>query len=297
MIRASTSPSAAQAFMVVSSGQGMAFQRRTVAGGVSAHTSGGAGSAPRWVQLVRVGHTITASSSSDGIVWRIVGSATVSMAASVLVGLAVTNHDVTKAATATFDRVAVTTSDTTVLPVGWTAADIGAIGVSGSAGEASGTFTVKGAGSDVWGTADAFHYAYRAVSGDATIVARVASLVGAQSWAKAGVMIRASTAPGSTHAFMLQAVGNGFAFQRRTRDGGLSTNTAASAVAAPAWVKLVRRGNLITASVSADGVTWTVVGSDSIPMAGTALIGLAVGSHDVMRTATGTFDRVQVSLP
>jgi hypothetical protein len=36
-------------------------------------------------------------------------------------------------------------------------------------------FTVSGAGADIWGTADSFHFAYTALNGDGQIVARVTS--------------------------------------------------------------------------------------------------------------------------
>jgi regulation of enolase protein 1 (concanavalin A-like superfamily) len=182
----------------------------------------------------------------------------------------------------------------TTLPQGWTSQDIGAVGQPGSASASAGTFTVSGAGADVWGTADAFHFASRTLAGDVTIVARVASIQGAQAWTKAGVMIRATTQPGSPHAFMLVATSKGVAFQRRTTDGGTTINTGASG-AAPRWVRLARTGAVITASVSADGRTWTVVGSSSFAMSSTVLVGLAVSSHDSTRLATGTFDNVSIS--
>src|SRR5207248_9302574 len=43
-----------------------------------------------------------------------------------------------------------------------------------------------------------------------------------------------------------------------------------------------------------DGATWTVVGADTIAMAGTIYVGLAVGSHIAGTTATATFDGVGV---
>jgi hypothetical protein len=43
---------------------------------------------------------------------------------------------------------------------GWIDQDIGAVGVSGSATFANGTFTVQGAGYQINSTADAFHFVY-----------------------------------------------------------------------------------------------------------------------------------------
>src|SRR5439155_24945999 len=43
------------------------------------------------------------------------------------------------------------------LPSGWSHRDIGAVGVPGFAWWNGGVYSVSGSGSDIWGTADAFH--------------------------------------------------------------------------------------------------------------------------------------------
>jgi hypothetical protein len=181
------------------------------------------------------------------------------------------------------------------LPGGWSSRDVGAVGQSGLASSNGATFTVSGAGADIWSTADGFHFAYRPLTGDGSIVAEVVSIVGAQSWTKMGVMLRAGTHANAAHAFMLVSTGNGFAFQRRTATGGRSTYTSAGTGAAPRWVKLTRTGSVITASVSSDGRAWTVAGSDTFSMPSTVLAGLVAHSHDPTRLATGTFANVTVS--
>ena len=77
------------------------------------------------------------------------------------------------------------------LPAPWTSADVGAVGKTGSASASAGTFTVAGAGADIWGASDAFRFAYIQLPGDGTIVARVATVQNVAAWTKAGVMIRA----------------------------------------------------------------------------------------------------------
>jgi phosphatidylserine/phosphatidylglycerophosphate/cardiolipin synthase-like enzyme len=178
------------------------------------------------------------------------------------------------------------------LPEGWQAGDVGAVGPTGSASEASGVFTVKGAGADVWGSSDAFHFAYRSLTGDGSITARVSDINGSQSWTKVGVMIRASTAANAAHGFMLVSTAKGLAFQRRQATGGTSLSTAGPLTTAPRWVRLTRSGNTVTAYESADGSTWTLVGSDTISLPSTALVGLAVSSHTTTSLATGTFANV-----
>ena len=209
-------------------------------------------------------------------------------------------------AVATDDRGASTTSSTvsitvadapppTDLPSGWAHVDIGATPIAGDATYTGGVFTLKGSGADIWGSADAFHYAYRTLEGDGTIVARVSSVQqGIHAWVKAGVMVRASLTADSPHAFMLASAAKGMAFQRRAAAGGASTSTAGTFSAAPRWVKLQRNGNLFSAYESADGVNWTLVGTDAIVMGSTVYVGLAVTSHTTGAAATCTFDGVVI---
>ena len=124
----------------------------------------------------------------------------------------------------------------------------------------------------------------RPLSGDGDIVARVDSLEAVHRWTKAGVMIRATTDPGSPHAFMLVSGGKGLAFQRRRTQGGLTVSTDGIPGAAPQWVWLSRRGNTVEAYAAADGQSWRFIGSDTIDLGATALAGLAVTSHDPRRS-------------
>ena len=183
------------------------------------------------------------------------------------------------------------------LPPSWSHQDIGAVGASGSASYDSqtSTFTVMGAGADVWGTADALQYAYTSLDGDGSIVARVVSTTNNAPWVKAGVMIRGSLSANSAQAFMLVSFSKGLAFQRRTTTGGTSTSTAGATAGAPYWVRLDRSGNTVTAYQSADGTNWTLVGSDTITMGTTVFVGLGVSSHTTSSTATATFDHVTVT--
>ena len=63
---------------------------------------------------------------------------------------------------------------------------------------------------------------------------------------------------------------------------------------APRWVKLQRNGDLFSAYESADGVTWTLVGTETIPMGTTVFAGLAVTSHTTGASATCTLDSVSI---
>ena len=185
------------------------------------------------------------------------------------------------------------------LPSPWLTQDVGAVGVSGSAtlAAATGTFSVTGGGADIWGTVDAFRFAYQPLTGDGQIIAHVASVQNTNAWVKAGVMMRGGVTSGAAHAMMMVTPGKGNNFQRRPVSGGASSGTAGSLVAPPQWVKLTRSGNTITAFESVDGTTWRTVGTATISLPATAFVGLAVSSHSTTTRATATFDQVSVGPP
>src|SRR5438128_493309 len=83
------------------------------------------------------------------------------------------------------------------LPAPWVSQDVGAVGTAGSTTLSGGVFTVKGAGADIGGVADAFQAAMQPLAGDLQIVARLASVQNTNAHAKAGVMIRGTLTAGS----------------------------------------------------------------------------------------------------
>jgi hypothetical protein len=105
MIRETLTAGSTHAFMCLTPGNGLSFQRRVTTNGPSTYTAGGAAGAPYWVRLTRVGSTFTGYKSTDGITWTTVGSQTITMGATVYIGLAVTSHLDGTIASATFDNV------------------------------------------------------------------------------------------------------------------------------------------------------------------------------------------------
>jgi YVTN family beta-propeller protein len=299
MIRRDTSAGSPHAMMMVTPGKGNNFQRRRVAGGTSLSTTGAAVAAPYWVKLVRFADTITAYQSVDGTTWSKVGTETITMPTGVLVGLAVSSHISATLATATFDQITIRPPDVSELPPGvlpspWQTSDVGAVGLVGQATFDGASYSVTGAGADIWGTADAFRYVYQPLTGDGQITARVVSVQNISVWVKAGVMFRTDLTPGSPQAMMMVTPGKGNNFQRRLVQGGVSSSTTGAMVTAPYWVRLTRTGNTIVASQSVDGVAWTTVGSATINMPPTVMVGLAVSSHTTSALATATFGQVSI---
>ncbi len=181
------------------------------------------------------------------------------------------------------------------LPTPWDNQDVGSVGVAGSASHASGIFTVRGSGANVWGTADGFHFVYRPMTGDGQIVARVDSVTKTDPWAKAGVMMRDGLERGDANGFAFVSAGGNVRFQRRRTAGGTTAALYTAAASMPRWVKLVRTGDTLAAYFSADGVSWTSAGTNTFVMNSTIYVGLAVTSHKNSVLSTGVFRNVSVT--
>ncbi len=178
----------------------------------------------------------------------------------------------------------------------WSNRDIGEVGAAGSTTYGNGTITISGSGEDIWGEEDEFHYAYQSLNGDGEIIAKVNSVANTNTWAKAGVMIRNGTSNEAKHAFMCVTPGNGVSFQRRVSTEGASTSTTIGSLTAPTWVRLVRQGSTFSAYYSSNGSSWTPVGSESISMSTSVLIGLAVTSHSDGTLCQAAFSSIRGTL-
>lgn len=181
------------------------------------------------------------------------------------------------------------------LPLPWRNTDIGIVSAGGSAGFQNNIFTVKGSGADIYGTADAFHYVYQQTSEDVTITAKVNSIENTNVWAKAGLMIRDGISAGAANAAIVITPGNGINFQYRSSTSGATVNTGGNVLTAPYWLQLKKNGNSITARYSPDSISWTTIGSASIPFSSSFTAGMLVTSHNDGTTATGSFSNVSLT--
>lgn len=179
-----------------------------------------------------------------------------------------------------------------------TGSDVGNVGATGSDfyNAATGTYTVNGSGSDIWGTADEFHYLWTSSSGNFEITTLVDSVQNVNAWTKAGLMIRENVNAGSRHASLFVSPGKGVAFQRRPAANGISVHTPGPATTAPVWLKLQRKGDVITAYYR-KAITdfWAMVDRQTLTnLPTTVLVGLAVGSHTDGVVASASFSRVAI---
>jgi hypothetical protein len=168
-------------------------------------------------------------------------------------------------------------------------------GMSGSCGtRGPGSECRPPTGPDGEVVSDNLYFVRQSLAGDGSITVRVAGLTGEIAgehgsrpglvpWAKAGLIIKANTAPGSAYAAVMLTGSHGVRMQSDFT-GEIGGPSASSSC----WLRLVRTGETITGSASTDGTSWTTIGSVRVPdLPSTAQAGMFVTSPDYFATMNG----------
>lgn len=137
-----------------------------------------------------------------------------------------------------------------------------------------------------------FNYVYRTLEGDGEIRARVLDFDSRDKWTKAGVVIREDLKSGSPTAFLSVKAGRGLEFWSWSKKSNRSDQAGEEEF--PYWVRLVRRGDTITAYKSPDGVEWIETGSDQFEMGPKIYVGLGVTAFNPKASNTAVFDNIGV---
>lgn len=187
------------------------------------------------------------------------------------------------------------------LPKDWASADVGTPAGAGAgryASASNNTFIISGGGGWIGNKADSAHFAYRSVTGDCTITARLTGVVGKLE--KTGLLMRESTATGAISlALTTGEVGGGRHARFRTRASTGAEMTAQNGndyTWAIVWFRLQRSGDQFTAYQSSDGISWHTIGTSTVPMAKTYRVGLAAASTAKGELVEATFDNVTVEV-
>ena len=299
MLRQSTDPSSPHVLIDVKPDGGLEFMTRQTAGGATTFVAGGSvpvastGSILSvFVKLSRAGGTVTGIvCPHDRVTCSPIGS-TPWMTGAALVGAAVTSHDQTALNNSSVpaDMPTVTAN---ALPSPWTFGDIGDVGMTGRASQSNGTFSVSGAGSDIWGDADSFGWMAQPIDSTTQLRARVVSEQNTNMFAKAGLAMGGLDLSSARVVLDVKPDG-GVEFMARLADGTSMSYLAGSSVAFPSYLWLARNGDQVDAYTSVDGVGWTPVGRVNLTLPSTAYGGLAVTSHDRALLNTAVFDHVTV---
>src|SRR5580658_4657727 len=122
---------------------------------------------------------------------------------------------------------------------------------------------------------DSFYFVRQPLAGNGSITVRITSLTGLipsghgtgtgtqpglVPWAKAGIIIKASTQPGSAYAAMMVTADHGVRMQDNFT-GDTAGQPGVVTASDPRWLRLTRSGNTIAGYDSSDGTHWTQVGT------------------------------------
>ena len=158
----------------------------------------------------------------------------------------------------------------------------------------AGAYTILAEGSDIWGNADGFNFAYETKTNDFDVVVRVKSETYTSTWSKAGLMVRETLDAGSRNWNIINDPtqgANAIEANARVSTGGASAGWDASPRPKPtypnSWVRLKRAGSILSAFVSTNGTSWTQVGTnnptlvgDLTPLPSVVYVGLATTAHN-----------------
>jgi TolB protein len=164
---------------------------------------------------------------------------------------------------------------------------------------AKGTYTLTGAGANIWAAADQFQYVWREMPGNVAVTATLQFLGEGAMHRKAGIMLRKTLDTDSPYVDIM-IHGNGMpGIQWRNTKGDI-TNGVDFPFDSPGKfkIKLVRTAGAIAVSLAKDGGELKELGHTQIAIGSPLYVGLAVCSHTATKSDTVVFSDVSVeSLP
>lgn len=165
---------------------------------------------------------------------------------------------------------------------GWVSRDVGNIGADGNAVGGLSVLSnsvcgIRGSGTGIGGTNDGFHFMYQPCVGNVQFTTRLLSQQSLSTNAEAGIMISESLQRNARCAVMALKPGNMGVFQNRSTNGAVAQTINSTGLTTPRWLRLVRSSNSFSGYTSADGTTWSLVGSATISgFSSNAYVGLVV---------------------
>ena len=188
------------------------------------------------------------------------------------------------------------------LPPSWKQSDVGEVKISGYSLFDGEKFTLEGAGKEIGGTDDSFHFAFVPMKKDSTITARIIRPMSSQ-WTSPGVMIRKNLDSDSPHASVLLLPHWSGALVSRSSKGAKtqilgSTELGETHVikknrlSTPYWIRIKKSRQTITGFLSADGNKWNEIGKIKLDFGDQYLVGLPACSQLDKVSTTVTYDSV-----
>jgi endoglucanase len=178
------------------------------------------------------------------------------------------------------------------------AGEVGAVALPGATvfDVSRGEYRLTAAGANIWGTADAFHFAAKAISGDVDLSAVVRFVgEGRNPHRKAGLMLRASREADAPYVHAVVHGDGLVSLQYREAKGGETKEVKAELKDVPAAVWLSRRGDAFTLLAGRPGEPPQRAAEVKVSLPADVLAGLALSSHEADWLETAVFSQVSVT--
>ena len=162
----------------------------------------------------------------------------------------------------------------------------------------TGDYTITGGGANMWAAVDAFHFAWKKLSGDVVITADVHFIgTGAVGHRKAALMIRQSLDPDSAYADVALH-GDGLTSLQFRPSAGAQTAEMRQAdksdLSGPVRIRIERHGDQFSMQAGKPGEPLVSTGPATVKLRDPVYMGLAVCSHDANVLETAVFSNVTV---
>ncbi|MBZ5667043.1 MAG: hypothetical protein LAO30_20880 [Acidobacteriia bacterium] len=161
---------------------------------------------------------------------------------------------------------------------------------------AKATYTISGSGSNIWSTADAFHFVWKKVTGDVSLAADISFLgSGGNEHRKAVLIVRQSLDADSAYVDVALH-GNGLTALQYRDEKGAVTQEIQSNVAGPKRLRIEKRGNFVYLFLGESGKDLRYSGASMrVPLQDTYYVGIGVCSHDKDAMAKAVFANVDLA--
>jgi TolB protein len=161
----------------------------------------------------------------------------------------------------------------------------------------AGEYRVAGGGANIWANVDAFHFAWKRISGDVTITADVRFVgTGAVDHRKAVLMVRQNLNPDSAYADV-SLHGDGLTSLQFRPKAAEATSETRSELKMPVRIRLERHGNEFTMYAGKPGDDLTPAGPATVVLEDPVYVGIGVCSHDANVLETAIFSNVRIENP
>lgn len=157
--------------------------------------------------------------------------------------------------------------------------DVGDVAVPGTVSGSDGTYRVTGAGDNIWGLVNEFHFFHTVVENGVRIQGRLTDLERASEWSKAGFMIRSGLEEDAAYGFVGRNVNGDPDVNWRCEPEVPGHNHQIEGIEERhEWFRVDRLGDQVSCSISTDGEHWQFVDRRTVTLDERVAVGIAVCS-------------------